>query len=42
MELSEYALMIALVIVLAVATIKLVGGKINDLFGQLLDKLSGN
>jgi Flp pilus assembly pilin Flp len=41
MELSEYALMIALLIVIAVITIKSVGQKISDLFGVLLEKLSG-
>ncbi len=41
LELSEYAIMIALLLVIAVVTISQVGGRINVLFQQLLSKLGG-
>lgn len=39
LELSEYAIMIALVIVIAIVTIEAVGGAINDRFTDLLNAL---
>jgi len=42
LELSEYAIMIALVIVIAVVTIGLVGQRINEIFQELLKQLSGS
>jgi Flp pilus assembly pilin Flp len=41
LELSEYAIMAGLIIVLAVVTIIAVGGKINNIF-QALDGALGN
>lgn len=41
LELSEYALLIALILVIAVTTITSVGGRINVLFGDLLTALGG-
>lgn len=40
LELSEYAIMIALILVIAVGAITLVGEQINTLFGELLSALS--
>ncbi len=42
LELSEYAIMIALILVIAAATITLVGEKINAVFQLLLLKLGGS
>ena len=41
LELSEYAVMAALVIVVAAAVIITVGEEINVIFGKLLDALQG-
>lgn len=41
LELSEYALMAALVIIVAVATILAVGTRINEVFSLLLSALGG-
>lgn len=41
LELSEYSVMIALIIVIAVVTITLVGTRINEIFQSLLTALTG-
>ena len=39
--LTEYALIIALVAIVAVAALTLLGGQINTIFGNITDQLSG-
>ncbi len=41
LELSEYAVMAALIIIIAVGVILAVGNKISEIFGALLNALSG-
>jgi len=41
LELSEYAVMAGMIIVIAIGVILLVGNKIHDIFQTLLTKLSG-
>ena len=41
LELSEYAIMGALIIVVAAGTIILLGAKIDDIFNQILTALGG-
>jgi pilus assembly protein Flp/PilA len=40
LELSEYAVMVGLIVVITVAIITLIGGNINRIFGLLNDALT--